>query len=404
MRSTPSPKAEKNRGKTPQLMPSLRLLTSPACEQAKRLRSSKVVLAKTSRKHSGLGSGGCCSISSLTCSPVSRTKKTETRSPSDSVADPEVERLRPEAVYRGEVAGRQGRQPDREVPANSLRPTARPRPARPHEVDLHDDRHGPREALVDPEQHVGRDDPPPRGGSMIMNGTGTPTTQPATSTFFLPDAIRQGARYQVGARLDHPEGDDEREDRRVQHQPELLGADQGDHGALQAYHPAHEGVDQDQQRELPPVLLQTEADDGRALRLHERQDLTRTRRGATPAMTSENLHSRQLGEKMDEGQRQQRCPRPMSRCFACYGWRTVTLSQLTIGVPAESTGSMLIVSVPVPQSMRVSGSKAPVVVYSIYLVVAGAAEILFLLPWPVRSSWPRPPANRSGPSNGMMAP
>ena len=39
MRSIPRPKEAKNRGKTPQLMPSLRLFTSPAWEAAKRLRS-----------------------------------------------------------------------------------------------------------------------------------------------------------------------------------------------------------------------------------------------------------------------------------------------------------------------------------------------------------------------------
>jgi hypothetical protein len=81
MRSTPRPKALKNRGKTPQLIPSLRLLTRPACEQAKRLRSLSEVLAKTSLNVRGLGSGGCSSISSLTYSPVSLTRNTETRSP-----------------------------------------------------------------------------------------------------------------------------------------------------------------------------------------------------------------------------------------------------------------------------------------------------------------------------------
>jgi hypothetical protein len=49
----------KNKGNTAHLMPSLRLLTSLACEQAKRLRSLKEVLAKTSRKPIGAGSDGC---------------------------------------------------------------------------------------------------------------------------------------------------------------------------------------------------------------------------------------------------------------------------------------------------------------------------------------------------------
>ncbi len=44
--------------------------------------------------------------------------------------------------------------------------------------------------------------------------------------------------------------------------PNCCGADEGDNGALKTDHPAYEGVDQDQQGELTPVLFQTEADDG----------------------------------------------------------------------------------------------------------------------------------------------
>src|SRR3712207_834320 len=58
MRPTPSPKDEKKSGKTPQLIPSLRLLTRPAWEAAKRLRSLKEVLEKTSRKVKGPDSAG----------------------------------------------------------------------------------------------------------------------------------------------------------------------------------------------------------------------------------------------------------------------------------------------------------------------------------------------------------
>ena len=42
--------------------------------------------------------------------------------------------------------------------------------------------------------------------------------------------------------------------------PNLLRADERDDGALEADHPAHEGVDHDEQRELPPVLLQAKPD------------------------------------------------------------------------------------------------------------------------------------------------
>src|SRR3712207_6106930 len=81
MRLTSRPKVEKKSGKTPQLIPSLRLLTKPAWEAAKRLRSLKEVLEKTSRKFEGSDSDEWDSISSRTCSPVSRTRKIEMRRP-----------------------------------------------------------------------------------------------------------------------------------------------------------------------------------------------------------------------------------------------------------------------------------------------------------------------------------
>src|SRR5829696_7569498 len=245
MRSTPSPKAEKNRGNTPQLMPSLRLLTSPAWEQANRWRSLMEVLAKTSRKLSGALSEGCCSISSLTCSVVSREEDRD-QQPEHRVADAEVEWLRPQAVYRGEVAGCQGGQSHSEIPGELVEAHGEAPPARPYEVYLHEHRHGLSEALIDPEEHVGRHAPSPRGGQRDHERHRY-AHDPTRDEHLLPaHAICQSARYEVGARLDHHEGDDEREDRRLQHQTELLGADQGDHGPLEVHHPADEGVDNHQ--------------------------------------------------------------------------------------------------------------------------------------------------------------
>jgi len=37
-------------------------------------------------------------------------------------------------------------------------------------------------------------------------------------------------------------------------------ADERDHCPFHAHHAAHEGVDEDEQRKLPPVLAQTEPD------------------------------------------------------------------------------------------------------------------------------------------------
>jgi hypothetical protein len=72
------------------------------------------------------------------------------------------------------------------------------------------------------------------------------------------ESIRQQAGGEIDECLDQAEGDDEREDDDLGADPELLGTDQGDDRALQAHHPAHERVDEDQQPELRPVLAQAE--------------------------------------------------------------------------------------------------------------------------------------------------
>lgn len=82
MRSTPSPSDVKNSGKMPQLMPSLRLFTRPACEAANRLRSRKDVSVKTSRKPSTGAALGAPPASTRTCSRVSRTTRIDSRVPS----------------------------------------------------------------------------------------------------------------------------------------------------------------------------------------------------------------------------------------------------------------------------------------------------------------------------------
>ena len=72
-------------------------------------------------------------------------------------------------VPGGEV-GRQpaadaGRDGDAAIPGRFVEPECKPAPTRADQVDLHDDRHRPREALVHAEQRVGCDDPGPARGN-----------------------------------------------------------------------------------------------------------------------------------------------------------------------------------------------------------------------------------------------
>src|SRR5262249_41707914 len=67
---------------------------------------------------------------------------------------------------------------------------------------------------------------------------------------------------EIRHRLDESETDDEGNNEGVGGDAELLGADQRHDGPLQADHAADKGIDDDEQRELLPVLPQPKSDIG----------------------------------------------------------------------------------------------------------------------------------------------
>ena len=70
------------------------------------------------------------------------------------------------------------------------------------------------------------------------------------------------SRDQIGDGLDDAEADDEGDDDRGRSDVEFFGADQRDDRSLQPDHAADKGVDENQQRELLPILAQAESDAG----------------------------------------------------------------------------------------------------------------------------------------------
>ena len=74
--------------------------------------------------------------------------------------------------------------------------------------------------------------------------------------------IGEVSRNQVRDRFDDAEAHDEGNDDRGRGDLEFFRADKGDHRPLQPHHAADERIDEDEQRELPPVLAQTELNAG----------------------------------------------------------------------------------------------------------------------------------------------
>ena len=98
------------------------------------------------------------------------------------------------------------------------------------------------------------------GAHMIMNGTGRPISQPRTSTRLRPQASASCPEHEIGQRLDHPEADDEGDDERRRCDAEFFRSDERHDRSLNPDHAADEGIDQNEQGELPPVAVQPEPD------------------------------------------------------------------------------------------------------------------------------------------------
>jgi hypothetical protein len=120
----------------------------------------------------------------------------------------------------------------------------------PSEVDLHHHRHGPREPLIDAEQRVGGDDPPPAGRYRDQHRD-RHRDRPARDQQPPPPCARRGrSRGEVRRRLRDAKGDNERQERRARTHAEVLPPDKRQRRALEPDHRADERVDRDQQREL----------------------------------------------------------------------------------------------------------------------------------------------------------
>ncbi len=68
------------------------------------------------------------------------------------------------------------------------------------------------------------------------------------------ETVGESTSKVVGQCLGDAEDDDERQDRGACHNVKLLLGDSGQDAAFQADHPADEGIDQHQQRELSEVF------------------------------------------------------------------------------------------------------------------------------------------------------
>ena len=181
---------------------------------------------------------------------------------------PEEERRRAEAGRLGDQPGQEGDDGHGEVARRLVQPEGKAPVPRTDEVDLHQHGRRPGQALVDPEQDVGRDDPTPVGRQDQQERDGQ-TDEPAGDQDRLPpDAIRQRSGDEVGDRLGQAERDEERERGGRRRQAERLDPEQRDDRPLLPDHPADERADPDEQRELAGILTQAEPDLRTVARCH----------------------------------------------------------------------------------------------------------------------------------------
>jgi hypothetical protein len=120
----------------------------------------------------------------------------------------EQERCRAQAVLGGQSAGRCRGGGDGEIAGGLVESHGQAAAGRSNEVDLHDDGGGPGQALVDAEQDVGGDDPPPRGCPDQQQRDRQADQPPGNEDGFAAVPVRQGTGGQVRRGLGDAERDD----------------------------------------------------------------------------------------------------------------------------------------------------------------------------------------------------
>ena len=155
--ATPRPCDAKNSGSSPQAIPSLRLLTRPACDAADRDGSPIVVRPNTVRHGSGRR------VRMLEGHVPARLAHEQDRDAQAHARDrqAEEERLGPKTGLGGDIARGEGGQGDRDVARRLVQPQRQAASSRPDEVHLHDHGARPGQTLVDPEQARSRRAPSP---------------------------------------------------------------------------------------------------------------------------------------------------------------------------------------------------------------------------------------------------
>src|ERR1051326_6664381 len=131
-------------------------------------------------------------------------------------------------------------------------------PSRPNQIDLHDHGRRPRKALVDAQERICGDDPPPalRPENEQWNGQRDQPSDQQCGPTSVP--IGQPSGREIRERLRKAEDRDERENGSRGGDAELFPGDDRQDRPLETNHRADERVHDDEQRELLPVRSKAE--------------------------------------------------------------------------------------------------------------------------------------------------
>ena len=172
--------------------------------------------------------------------------------------DAQEERRRAETGRFGDQPGQEGDDGHGEVARCLVQPEGQAPVPWPDEVDLHQHRRRPGQALVDPEQDVGGHDPAPVGRMDQQERDGQTDEPPGDQDRLPSEAIRHRAGDEIGDGLGQAERDEEREGGGRRRQAEGRDSEQRHDRPLLPDHPADERADPDEQGELAGILTQAE--------------------------------------------------------------------------------------------------------------------------------------------------
>ncbi len=180
--------------------------------------------------------------------------------------DAEIKRIGPQPKIRRDPTCEKRGESHRKITGKFIQAHGQAALFLAHEIDFHHHGARPREALIEAEQNIRRDNPIPTRRVHEHERHGHAEEPAEHEQSFSAETIRQRAGEIIRERFDEAENHNERKDRGLRGEVKFRFGNLRQNRALHAHHAADKGIDEHEQRELSPIFFQAELN---CFRAHE---------------------------------------------------------------------------------------------------------------------------------------